>query len=143
MPDLFAGFQRREIRGVPVLWRADHRFKTFRVVFHSRRPLVSESAAAARSLLPSLLLQGTENDPDRPALARRMESLYGASVVPALHKHGECQIFRGHHEPIAIEVDRGAESTERDGDFIVEQPAERRNTCDELTRMDVCPVGAR
>jgi len=87
MSEQFAGFCRAEVCGVPVLWREDSRFKTFRFSLHARRPL--DGRAAARSLLPGLLMLGTERDVDRPALSRRMESLYGAAVYPSGGKKGE------------------------------------------------------
>ncbi|MEM7202567.1 MAG: insulinase family protein [Planctomycetota bacterium] len=92
MVETFAGFRAAEVAGVPVLWQPDARFKTFRVTLHARRPL--GATAAARSLLPALLLQGTARDPDRPALARRMESLYGAAVLPLSEKQGETHVLR-------------------------------------------------
>jgi predicted Zn-dependent peptidase len=92
MSERFAGFARCEVRGVPVLWRVDDRFKTMRVTLSARRPL--DRTAAARSLLPALLLQGTTRDPDRPALARRMEAGYGAAVVPGTRKLGETHVLR-------------------------------------------------
>ena len=75
-----------------MLWRPDPRFKTFRFMLNARRPL--DARASARSLLPALLLQGTDRDPDRPALVRRMESLYGAAVLPSTGKLGESHLLR-------------------------------------------------
>ncbi len=92
MADAFAGFRLAEVEGIPVLWKRDRRFKTFRFSLIARRPL--DERAAARSLLPSMLLQGTERDPDRPALARRMEMLYGAAVLPSTSKIGESHLLR-------------------------------------------------
>lgn len=92
MGDAFAGFQRSEIAGIPVLWKRDTRFKTFRVALSAYRPL--DERAAARSMLPSLLVQGTQSDPTRPALSRRMESLYGAAVIPSTGKIGEGHLLR-------------------------------------------------
>jgi predicted Zn-dependent peptidase len=92
MSETFAGFRRHDLGGLPVLWAEDPRFKTARVVFQSRRPL--DSRAAARSLLPGLLVHGTERDPDRPAVARRMEALYGARVLPSTGKVGEVHQLR-------------------------------------------------
>jgi predicted Zn-dependent peptidase len=77
---------------LPVLWQHDPRFKTFRIHLSSRRPL--DDRAAARSLLPMLMMQGTARDPSRPALARRMENLFGASVAPSSGKVGECHTLR-------------------------------------------------
>ena len=82
MADSFAGFSLARVGEVPVLWRADERFKTLRVSLCLQRPL--DERAAARSLLPMLMLQGTSRDPDRPALAKRMERLYGASAAPVM-----------------------------------------------------------
>ncbi len=99
MQDGFAGFAVTEVSGVPVLWRRDRRYKTFRFLLQATRPL--DDRAAARSLLPSLLLQGTQRDRDRPALARRMEGLYGAAVVPGTHKIGETHVLRYSLDSIA------------------------------------------
>ncbi len=89
--DGFAGFRTTHIAGIPVLWRADRRFKTFRVALYARR--THDERAAARSMLPSLLLQGTERDHNRPALARRMHDLYGAAVHPMSSKVGESHLL--------------------------------------------------
>lgn len=88
----FAGFERATVAGIPVLWCRDSRFKTFRFTLFARRPFAGR--AAARSLLPALAMQGTQRDPDRPALARRMENLYGAAVSPATSKQGEVHELR-------------------------------------------------
>lgn len=92
MTEAFAGFRQTEVMGVPVLWLPDDRFKTFRIHLSARRPL--DDSAAARSVLPSLLMQGTARYPDRPALARHMETLYGASVAPGIGKVGETHLLR-------------------------------------------------
>ncbi len=92
MPDTFAGFHAEERASVPVLWRRDDRFKTVRVTFQARRPL--DCRAAARSLLPALLLQGTRRSPGRPALLRRMDAMYGASVVPGVEKQSPDHVLR-------------------------------------------------
>ena len=81
MPDRFAGFRYADAGGVPVLWAPDDRFKSLRVLMQARRPL--DERAAARSLLPSLLLHGTQRDPDRPSIARRMEELYLTALSEA------------------------------------------------------------
>ena len=78
--------------GVPVLWLPDDRFKTFRINLRARRLL--DDRAAARSILPSLLMQGTAQYPDCPSLARQMEMLYGASVAPSTAKVGETHVLR-------------------------------------------------
>jgi predicted Zn-dependent peptidase len=92
MAEAFAGFRAAEVKGIPAFYLRDHRFKTFRLTLTMRRPL--DERAAARSLLSSLLLQGTTTDPDRPTLARRMESLYGATVAPGTGKIGESHLLR-------------------------------------------------
>lgn len=92
MADSFAGFSLARVGEVPVLWRADERFKTLRVSLCLQRPL--DERAAARSLLPMLMLQGTSRDPDRPALAKRMEMLYGASAAPVSFCMGESHVLR-------------------------------------------------
>ena len=92
MDQPFAGFKRTEVAGVPVLWLPDTRFKTFCIHLAARRTL--DERAAARSVLPVLLMQGTANYPDGPALARRMESLYGAMVAPGSSKEGEVHVLR-------------------------------------------------
>jgi predicted Zn-dependent peptidase len=88
----FAGFLRTAIDGVPLLWRPDRRFKSFCVACQFARPF--GQSVAARALLPSLLVQGTRRDPDRPALARRMELQYGAHMAPGTSKRGETHVLR-------------------------------------------------
>ncbi len=88
----FGGFDRRDVGAVPVLSRRDARFKTFRISLLARRPL--DGRAAARGLLPALLLQGTRRDPSRLALMRRMETLYASSAAPGSMKLGETHVFR-------------------------------------------------
>jgi len=95
----FAGFRKADLAGVPVLWRADARYKTFRVAFLARRPL--DGRAAARGLLPELLVQGTERDPSRAALARRMEELYAGVVAPSATKHGESHVLQVAFDSVA------------------------------------------
>ena len=90
--DRFAGFDRTQIASVPVLWRRDPRVKTFRIALHARRPF--DGRAAARGLLPELLLEGTERDPSRDALVRRMEALYGCATMPGAGKVGEAHALQ-------------------------------------------------
>ena len=92
MAESFAGFSLDRAGEVPLLWRSDSRFKTLRVSICLRRPL--DDRAAARSLLPNLLLQGTARDRDRPALARRMERLYGSTAGPVTFRLGESHVLR-------------------------------------------------
>ena len=80
------------MEGVPVLWLPDARFKTFRIHMTVSRPL--DERAAARSVLSSLLVQGTAQYRNRPALAQRMEELYGAAVAPSSAKIGEVHVLQ-------------------------------------------------
>jgi len=92
MAERFAGFRLEEVEKVPVLWIEDPRFKTFRLSFCCQRPM--DERVSARALLPGLLLHGTASHPGRPALAARMEELYGALVAPAVARSGESQVLR-------------------------------------------------
>jgi len=107
MTEAFAGFRAAKVKGIPVFYLRDLRFKTFRLTLTARRPL--DQRAAARSLLSSLLLEGTTTDPDRPTLARRMESLYGATVAPGTGKVGESHLLRFALDCVA-------------GDYLPERP---------------------
>lgn len=107
MSEAFAGFRAAQVKGIPTYHLRDLRFKTFRLTLTARRPL--DQRAAARSLLSSLLLQGTTTDPDRPTLARRMESLYGATVAPGTGKIGESHMLRFALDCVA-------------GDFLPDRP---------------------
>ena len=119
MTDAFAGFRRTDVAGIPVLWLPDTRFKTFRVTLSARRPL--GETAAARSILPGLLMQGTVNYPNRPALARRMESLYGAAVAPGTGKVGETHTLRFSVDCVAEEFLPGRPDQLADSlDFLTE-----------------------
>ena len=98
----FAGFTHEEVGGVAVLWRRDERFQTLRCSLVLRRPF--DERAAARALLPALLLQGTERDPGRVALVRRMEMLYGAHAIPAQQKASETHMLRFTLDTVAGEA---------------------------------------
>lgn len=99
VPSTFAGCVLDHVDDLPVLWRRDDRFKAFRIVLCWQRPL--DDMAAARALLPALLLHGTECHPDRPALARLMERCYGAWAGPGVGRFAESQIFRLAAEAVA------------------------------------------
>jgi predicted Zn-dependent peptidase len=127
----FAGFGLARARhDVPVLWRRDPRFKTFRVEYQVRRPL--GTTAAARSVLPSLLLQGTMRHPDRPSIARRMEELYGAAVYPGSAKRGA-----GHTLRLTLDAVSGA--------FLPDHPDQLRQglafLAEQLTMPLLAPSG--
>ena len=107
MVDRFAGFERTEVNGWPVLTCRADRFKTFRMALLWRRPL--DDSLAARALLPSLLQHGTAVWPDRPALARAKERAFGAQVGSALARHAESSVFWLHADAVA-------------GDFLPQRP---------------------
>ncbi|MCA8956034.1 MAG: insulinase family protein [Planctomycetes bacterium] len=125
MPEVFAGFSRTDILGVPVLWKHDSRFKSFRLHLASRRAL--DQRAAARALLPGLLMQGTAQHRDRPALARRMEELYGASVNPVSGKVGETHVLRFAVDCVA-------------GEFLPGRPDQLADGLDLLTELLARPM---
>ncbi|MCC6781689.1 MAG: insulinase family protein [Planctomycetes bacterium] len=127
MTERFAGFSLRSVRGVPVLFDEDRRFKTLRLVVLVRRPLGSAEDVAARSLLPALLVHGTRRDVDRPAIARRMELLYGAALGPSIGKHGEAQVLRASLDVVAGEFLPGRPPQLEDGlAFLAELLVEPR-----------------
>jgi hypothetical protein len=99
MTATFAGFERTEVHGWPVLSRPDPRFKTFRVLLALQRPLGAD--AAAQALAPSLLQHGTSAHPDRTALARARERLYGAHVGPAILRWSESVVLRLQADAVA------------------------------------------
>ncbi len=106
MSDHFAGFERIEVQGVPVLLRADPRFKAFRVALYAERPMAGPTAA--RAMLPGLLVEGTTRHPDRPSLVRAMEWLYGAQVLPGISRVAETSILRLSGEAVAGDFLPGA-----------------------------------
>lgn len=107
MVERFAGFERTEVNGWPVLTCRADRFKTFRMAMLWRRPL--DDSLAGRALLPAMLQHGTAAWPDRPALARAKERAFGAQVGSALARHAESSIFWLHADAVA-------------GDFLPGQP---------------------
>lgn len=124
MTEAFAGFRKTEVMGIPVLWLPDDRFKTFRISLSARRPL--DQTAAARSVLPALLMQGTARYPDRPSLARQMELLYGASVAPSSGKIGETHLLRFSVDCVA-------------GQFLPGEPDQLGDGLRFLSEFLVCP----
>lgn len=90
--DSFAGFRLSRVADVPVLSRRDNSGKTFRATVLWQRPM--GLLHAARALLPSLLQHGSAAYPDRPALARQKERLYGAGVGFSFSRHGERSVLR-------------------------------------------------
>lgn len=90
--DSFAGFALSRVADVPVLSRREGSGKTFRATVLWRRPM--GLLHAARAMLPSLLQHGSAAYPDRPALARQKERIYGASVGFSFSRHGETSVLR-------------------------------------------------
>lgn len=109
----FAGFRRETLRGVPLLWRRDERFKTLRVSYLLRRPL--DGSTAARGLLPELLAQGTQRYPSRQQLVRRQEELYGGAVATSVGKTGEAQVLHALFDGVAGRFLPGAPDQLSDG----------------------------
>src|SRR5262245_1827447 len=101
MTPTFAGFQREEVEGWPVLHRRDERQKTFRVALLWQRPLDQDQAA--RALLPALLQHGTQKYPDRTAIARQREQLFGAAAGFAVGRHGESTLLQLRTDAVAGE----------------------------------------
>jgi predicted Zn-dependent peptidase len=90
MSETFCGFTTVELSpGTRVFCRATERFKTAAFTIVLRRPLDEQTAAAA--LVPSLWRSGTASLPTRAAMARHLESLYGAGVGTGARKRGESQ----------------------------------------------------
>lgn len=124
MTEQFAGFRMSSVHGVPVLARPDARFKTFRVSLCLRRPLAGP--AAARALLPSLLVEGTAVHPDRPSVVRALDRLYGAHVSPGTGRFGESVVLR-----LAADAVAGA--------FLPGRPDQWQGALDLLTEFALRP----
>ena len=68
------------------------KFKTGLLSVNFLTPLTRENASK-NALIPSVLRRGTTTCPDMDALARRLDSLYGARLEPMVRKKGEIQIL--------------------------------------------------
>ncbi len=101
MAHTFAGFEIADVAGWPLLWLRDDRFKTFRVSLVLLRAI--DERQAARALLPSLLSHGTRRHPDRPALARAAEALFGARLGASLSRHGVSSALRFSLDAVAAD----------------------------------------
>ena len=66
------------------------KFKTGLLSINFLTPLTRENAAK-NALIPCVLRRGTSRYPDMDALARRLDSLYGARLEPIARKKGEIQ----------------------------------------------------
>lgn len=66
------------------------KFKTGLLSVNFLTPLTRENASK-NALIPSVLRRGTTRCPDMDALARRLDSLYGARLEPLVRKKGEIQ----------------------------------------------------
>ena len=76
--------------GVILRHYPDKRFKTAVLSLQFQRPLCREEAAL-NALLSSVLLRGTEKNPDMRSITIRMDGLYGASVSPLMRRIGNIQ----------------------------------------------------
>ena len=66
------------------------KFKTGLLSINFLTPLTRENASK-NALIPCVLRRGTSRYPDMDALARRLDSLYGARLEPIARKKGEIQ----------------------------------------------------
>ncbi|MBR7179807.1 MAG: insulinase family protein [Oscillospiraceae bacterium] len=76
--------------GVILRHYPDKRFKTAVLSVQFQRKLCREEAAL-NALLCSVLLRGTEQNPDLCAITTRTDELYGASVSPLMRRIGNIQ----------------------------------------------------
>lgn len=76
--------------GVGLACLTTEKFKTSVLSLSLLRPLRQKEAAMS-ALLPQVLCRGTQTYPDMAALSAKLESLYGASLEPAVRKKGEIQ----------------------------------------------------
>ena len=68
----------------------DHRFKKSALSVQLLRPMCKEEAAL-NSLLPAVLLRGTEHHPDLRSITWKLDELYGASVNTMVRRIGDVQ----------------------------------------------------
>ena len=76
--------------GVVLRHYPDKRFKTAVLSLQFQRPLCREEAAL-NALLSSVLLRGTEKNPDMRSITARLDSLYGANISPLMRRIGDRQ----------------------------------------------------
>ena len=76
--------------GVVLRHYPDKRFKTAVLSVQFQRPLCREEAAL-NALLSSVLLRGTEKNPDMRSITARLDSLYGANISPLMRRIGDRQ----------------------------------------------------
>ena len=76
--------------GVTLRCFPDERFKQEGLSLQLVRPMCREEAAL-NSLLPAVLLRGSETAPDLRAITQRLDDLYGASVGAQLRRVGDYQ----------------------------------------------------
>ena len=80
----------RLLDGVTLRCVRDHRFKQAALSIQFVRPMLREEAAL-NSLLPAVLLRGSESYPDIRAITNRLDELYGASVGTIIRRVGDYQ----------------------------------------------------
>ena len=76
--------------GVVLRHCPDKRFKTAVLSIQFQRPLCREEAAL-NALLSSVLLRGTEKNPDMRSITARLDELYGAHISPLMRRIGDIQ----------------------------------------------------
>lgn len=76
--------------GITLRCFPDDRFKQEGLSLQLVRPMCREEAAL-NSLLPAVLLRGSENAPDLRTITQRLDDLYGASVGAQLRRVGDYQ----------------------------------------------------
>lgn len=84
-------FISKEIDGVHVHILPTEKFKvtTIQAVFHTE---LAEGTATAQSMLPHVLLRGSENHPTSESIQLALSDLYGATFVGGASKKGERQL---------------------------------------------------
>lgn len=68
------------------------KFKTDSLSINLLAPIDRETASM-NALIPKVLRRGTASLPDMDAVSERLDSLYGASLSPAVRKKGEIQVI--------------------------------------------------
>ena len=76
--------------GVVLRHYPDKRFKTAVLSLQFQRKLCREEAAL-NALLSSVLLRGTEKNPDMRSITARLDELYGANISPLMRRIGDLQ----------------------------------------------------
>ncbi|SDC43543.1 EF-P 5-aminopentanol modification-associated protein YfmF [Shouchella lonarensis] len=73
------------------LWQTD-KFKTISCILMIKSPL-SVDTVTARALIPHILQRGTKQHPNRMALKRKLDDMYGAVLATDVQKKGEQHVI--------------------------------------------------